>query len=90
MSAIDESTRRESDNIVEGMLRDSDLRKPPIQIIGILEYLKVHRDFYSFDDPRLLQRLGLDGARRERLFEDRPSHELRVATRGKTHAIACG
>jgi len=58
MSTIDESTQKEIDNVVERILRDSDLRNPPIQIIDILEYLNVHRDFYSLDDPKLLQRLA--------------------------------
>ncbi len=31
MSAVDDSTRREVNKIVEGILHDSDLRKPPIR-----------------------------------------------------------
>ncbi len=58
MSTVDESTRREIDKIIERILRDSDLRKPPVQIAGILEFLKVHRDYYSLDDPKFLQRLA--------------------------------
>ena len=58
MSEVDDSSRREIDKIVERILREGDLRKPPIQIVDILEYLKVHRDFYSLDDPKLLQRVA--------------------------------
>jgi len=58
MSAVDDSTRREIDKLVERILRDSGLREPPVQIADILEFLKVHRDFYSLEDPKLLERLA--------------------------------
>jgi hypothetical protein len=58
MSNVNESTRREIDKIVERILRDADLRKPPIQITDVLEYLKLNRDFYSLDDPTLLRRFA--------------------------------
>jgi hypothetical protein len=58
MSSVDDSTQREIGKIVERILRDSDLRNPPIRFIDILEYLKVHRDFYSLEDPKFLQRLA--------------------------------
>jgi hypothetical protein len=58
MSVVDDSTRREIDKVVERILRDGDLREPPIQITDILEFLKVHRDFYGLEDPKLLQRVA--------------------------------
>ncbi len=58
MSDVDNSTRREIDKIVEQILRDADLCKPPIQITDILEHLKLNRDFYSLDDPTLLRRFA--------------------------------
>jgi len=58
MSGVDDSTRKAVDKIVERILRDGDLRKPPVQIIDIIEHLKLHRDFYSLDDPKLLQRVA--------------------------------
>ncbi len=45
MSEVDDSTRKAIDRIVERILRDSDLRKPPVQITDILEFLKLHRDY---------------------------------------------
>jgi hypothetical protein len=58
MSGVDGSTRKGIDKIVERILRDGDLRKPPIQIVDIIEHLKLHRDFYSLDDPKLLRRVA--------------------------------
>ncbi|MGH9433293.1 MAG: hypothetical protein ACRD3T_17315 [Terriglobia bacterium] len=58
MSGVDASTRKEIDKIVERILCYGDLRKPPVQIIDILEHLKLHRDFYSLDDPKFLQRVA--------------------------------
>jgi hypothetical protein len=58
MSDVDVSTRREIDKIVERILRDADLRKPPIQITDVLEHLKLNRSFYSLDDPTLLRRFA--------------------------------
>lgn len=67
MSEVDEPTREEIEKIVEHILRDSGLRKPPIQIVDVIEFLKLHRDFYSLDDPKLLQRF----AHRIRIGKDR-------------------
>jgi hypothetical protein len=58
MSELNDSTRKEIDKVVEKILRDGDLRTPPVQIVDILQHLKVHRDFYSLDDPKLLQRVA--------------------------------
>lgn len=67
MSEVDEPTRREIEKIVERILRDSGLRNPPVQIVDVIEFLKLHRDFYSLDDPKLLQRF----AHRIRIGKDR-------------------
>lgn len=53
MSGVDDSTRKAVDKIVERILRDGDLRKPPVQIIDIIEHLKLHRDF-SMTCPHFL------------------------------------
>jgi hypothetical protein len=58
MSDVDVSTRREIDKIVERILRDGGLRKPPIQITDVLEHLKLNRDFCRLDDPTLLRRFA--------------------------------
>jgi hypothetical protein len=58
MSGVDDPTRREIDKVVERILRDSGLRNPPIQVMDVIEFLKLHREFYSLDDPKLLQRLA--------------------------------
>lgn len=67
MSGVDEPTRRAIEKIVERILRDSGLRNPPIQIADVIEFLELHRDFYSLDDPKLLQRF----AHRIRIGKDR-------------------
>jgi hypothetical protein len=58
MSDVDDSTRREIDKIVETILKEAGLGDPPIQIGVILEHLKLNRQFYSLDDPNLLQRIA--------------------------------
>jgi hypothetical protein len=50
-------TRREINKIVERILRDSSL-EPPIDINEILAFLKLHRDFYSLDEPGLLKKFA--------------------------------
>jgi hypothetical protein len=39
------------------MIQDSGLTKPPIQIEDLLEFLKLHRDFYNLEDPSLIDRV---------------------------------
>jgi len=55
--SVDDSTRREINKIVERILRDSSL-EPPIDINEILSFLKLHRDFYSLDEPGLLKKFA--------------------------------
>lgn len=45
MSGVDGSTRKEIDRIVERILRDGDLREPPVQIIDMA--------FMNLTNPRL-------------------------------------
>jgi hypothetical protein len=53
---MDEPTRREIDKVVNKILRDADLTKPPIRIEALLHHLDVFRSFYDLEDPNLLQR----------------------------------
>jgi len=55
--SVDDNTKREIDKIVERILRDSSI-EPPIDIKELLAFLKLHRDFYSLDDPSLLKRFA--------------------------------
>lgn len=56
--SVDDSTRREIDKIVARVLQDSALGEPPVDIKEVLAFLKLHRDFYSLDDPGLLKKFA--------------------------------
>jgi hypothetical protein len=52
----DEATRREIDKVVNKILKDAGLRKPPFLIEDVLEYLDIDRNFYDLEDVTLLRR----------------------------------
>lgn len=51
---VDDKTRREIDKAVEGILKYAGLTEPSGKVVGLLQYLKVHRDFYDPKDQNLL------------------------------------
>jgi hypothetical protein len=54
---VDNSSAKEIDKVATRVLREAGISHPPVRVEDLLEHLKVHREFYSLEDPTLLQRL---------------------------------
>jgi len=54
---IDERTKRDIDKLVESLLKDIYALKPPLELKDVLDHLKLHRSYYSLDDPSLLKEI---------------------------------
>lgn len=54
---IDKVTKREIDKVVRQTLKEAGLGQPPIRVEDLLAHLELDRDFYSLENPTLLQRL---------------------------------
>lgn len=50
-------TRRDIDKIVEDTLGDAGIKRPPVPVEALLEHLRLHRDYYSLQDPGFLDRM---------------------------------
>jgi hypothetical protein len=53
---MDDWTRQQIDKAVERVLAEAGIKTPPVRVEDLLDYLRVHRDFYNLQDPVLLQR----------------------------------
>lgn len=53
----DERTSKEIDKLMQRVLKEAGIVEPPVRIEDLLTHLDLHRDFYSLEDPTLLQRL---------------------------------
>jgi hypothetical protein len=54
---MNDLTRKEIDRNVSRVLKDADIKTPPVKIEDILECIEIHRNFYDLDDPSLVQRV---------------------------------
>ncbi|MCY2926288.1 MAG: hypothetical protein NT031_12760, partial [Planctomycetota bacterium] len=53
---MDETTRRQLDKVVACTLRDAGISQPPVNVQDILDFQKLHRDFFDLEDPSVLRR----------------------------------
>jgi hypothetical protein len=54
---VDPASQEEIRKAAARILREAGIKAPPVRVEDLLEHLKVHREFYSLEDPTLLQRL---------------------------------
>lgn len=54
---VDPGSRDEIEKAAARILREAGIKAPPVRVEELLEHLRVHREFYSLEDPNLLQRL---------------------------------
>lgn len=54
---MDERTERDITVRVEKILREMGAKEPPLKLEDVLEFLEVHRSYYSLKDPNLLQEI---------------------------------
>lgn len=52
----DPITRVEIERLSAQVLREVDLKTPPVRVEDILDHLRVHREFYDLENPTFLQR----------------------------------
>jgi hypothetical protein len=54
---MDARTEREVEKAVTKLLREIGIRDPPLRPETVIEHLRLHREFYSLQDPSLVQRV---------------------------------
>lgn len=73
---VDQTSQRDIDRLVLRVLRDAGFRGPPVDIGQVLDTLKLDREFYDLESPRLMQRIRhgiLVGKKRLSEFVERVS-----------------
>jgi hypothetical protein len=54
---MDARTEREIAKAVKNLLREMGVKDPPLRPEAVIEHLRLHREFYSLEDPGLVQRV---------------------------------
>lgn len=51
---VEGKTKADIDKLVVRLLKDIDAMEPPLRLEDVLQHLKIHRKYYSLDDPSLI------------------------------------
>lgn len=54
---MDERSARDIEKRIEKILHEMGIKEPPLILEDVLDFLNIHRDYYSLNDPKLLQEI---------------------------------